>query len=275
MKKAPFLITCFSIIAATSFAADLKEHDPNPEEVRVVPMPRTSEPDEVEMRIVFPENGQIKVEQPVTIQMRLEGFPLGIDTEMPREHEIFNDPDGQSVRVVIDNRPHFSENEAFIDALDDYEEYYEEDMEFDIPFDLTPGMHVMRTFLVRSFNESLKCPKCVAVRTFYYKTKAPTYDVDLTLPYLTYNEPQGKYHYNPSKPLLLDFLIKNCQLSRDGYKVRLTLDGKDKRILTTWAPYYVYGLSKGNHTFKLELLDKENQLVPGIFNTVERVVTLE
>lgn len=275
MRKTTAITVLLGLTTLTCFAAELQEQHPNPEEIRVVPMSRSPEPDEVEMTIIFPENGQVKVNQPITVQMRLEGFPLGVDTEMPRENEIFNDPEGQSVRITIDNRPHFSENEAFIDALDDYEEYYEEDMEFDIPFDLEPGMHVMRAILVRSFNESLKCEKCFAVRTFYYQSKAPAYDVDLTMPYITYNEPQGKYHYNPATPLLLDFYITNCQLSKDGYKVRLTIDGADKRILVSWNPYYVYGLTKGNHTFKLELLDPNNNLVPGAFNTVERVIMLE
>ncbi len=275
IKKPVAIQVLFSLAVVSCFGAELTEQHPNLEEIRVVPMPRSIEPDEVQVTIVFPETGQVKVELPITVQMRLEGFPLGVDTEMPRENEIFNDPAGQSVRVVIDNFPHFSENEAFVDALDDYEEYYDEDLEFDIPFKLTPGMHVMRTFLVRSFNESLKCEKCTAVRTFSYQSQAPAYDVDLTLPYLTYNEPQGKYHYNPSMPLLLDFLIKNCQLSKDGYKVRLTIDGKEKRILTSWAPFYVYGLAKGNHTFKLELLDPDNSLTPGLFSTAERTITLE
>ncbi|MES2344953.1 MAG: hypothetical protein V4494_03330 [Chlamydiota bacterium] len=274
MSKMRALI--LSICATTTcFSAEINNQTPNPEELRVVPMRRSPEADEVEMTIVYPKENEVKTSQPLNLQMRLEGFPLGIDSELPREHEIFNDPQGQCVRVAIDNRPHFSENEAFIDALDDYEEYYEEDMEFKVPFNLEPGMHIMRTFLVRSFGECLKCERCFAVRTFYVQSKTPTLDIDLTQPYLTYNEPQGKYHFNPSMPLLLDFYLTNCQLSKDGYKVRLTVDGKDKRVLYSWVPYYLYGLSKGNHTIKLELIDPENHTVPGLFNTIERTVILE
>jgi hypothetical protein len=70
--------------------------------------------------------------------------------------------------------------------------------------------------------------------------------------------------------VLLDFYITNCQLSKDGYKVRLTIDGSDQRILTNWVPYYLYGLSKGKHRIKLELLDEKNKVVPGAYATVER-----
>lgn len=262
-------------LTATCFAAELEEQTPNPKEIRVVPMRRSPEPDEVQMTLIYPKQNEIKSSQPLSIQMRIEGFALGVDSELPRENEIYNDPNGQAVRITIDNRPYFSENEAFIDALDDYEEYYEEDLEFDVPFKLEPGMHIMRTFLVRSFNECLKCEKCFSVRTFFVDSKSSFIDMDLNAPYLTYNEPQGKYHYNPEKPLLLDFYLTNCQLSKDGYKIRLTMDGTDKRILTSWVPYYIYDLSRGNHTIKLELIDAENRLVPGIFNTVERTITLE
>lgn len=264
-----------SLAATSGFAAELEEQKPNSEEIRVVPMRRSPEPDEVATTIIYPREGEVKTDQPISVQMRLEGFPLGVDSELPRENEIYNDPKGQAVRITIDTHSYFSENEAFVDALDDYEEYYEEDLEFDIPLNLEPGMHIMRMFLIRSFNECLKCEKCFAVRTFYVGSKTPTLDVDLKKPYITYNEPQGKYHYDPSTPLLLDFYITNCQLSKDGYKVRLTVDGSDKRILTNWVPYYIYDLKKGNHTIKLELIDPENNLVPGLFNCAERTITLE
>jgi hypothetical protein len=269
------ILALFTCVTTACFAAELTEQTPNPEELRVVPMRRSPEADEVEMTIVYPKEYELKTNQPLNLQVRLEGFPLGIDSELPREKEIFNDPKGQCLRIAIDNRPHFSENEAFIDALDDYEEYYEEDMQFKLPYNLEPGMHIMRSFLVRSFNECLKCEKCFAVRTFYVQSKTPILNVDLSQPYLTYNEPQGKYHYDPATPLLLDFYLTNCQLSKDGYKVRMTVDGKDKRVLYSWVPYYVYGFTKGSHTIKLELIDQENNVVPGPFNTVERTITLE
>lgn len=262
-------------IASTCFAAEMQEHAPNLSNIRVVPMKRSPEGDEVTVTIVFPEDQEIKTEQPITMQMRLEGFPLGVDTDLPRKHEIYNDSEGQSVHIFIDDQPYFVENRAFIDALDDYEEYYEEDLEFKIPFKLAPGRHVIRTILARSFGESLKGDRSFNVRTFYFQSKSPTTNTDLSGPYLTYNEPQGKYRYNPKTPLLLDFYITNCQLSKDGYKVRMTIDGSEKRILSNWVPFYIYDLPKGTHTIRLELLDETNKLVPGSFNNVERTITLE
>ncbi|NDB85948.1 MAG: hypothetical protein EB127_25100 [Alphaproteobacteria bacterium] len=64
-------------------------------------------------------------------------------------------------------------------------------------------------------------------------------------------------------------------MSVDGYKVKLTIDGKIQRTLTSWKPYYIYGLKKGKHTFKLELLDPSNKVVPGSFNTVEKTIVIK
>jgi hypothetical protein len=258
----------FMLFSLSCFAAKLQDQHPNTSEVRVVPMHRTQEPDNVSSVLQFPENGEYMKSQPISIQMRLEGYSLGTNSYFPRESEIWNDPKGQSVHVVIDNHPYFAINEAMVDTLDDFQIDYEQLLEFSIPFNLEPGPHTVRVFPVRSFNESLKGDKAFAADTFYFKTKNKTPQVDLSQPYLTFNEPQGEYDATPVQPILLDFYITNCELSQDGYKVRATVDGKTSRILTQWTPYYLYGLDKGKHTVRLQLLDPENNAVPGAFNDI-------
>ncbi len=135
-------------------------------------------------------------------------------------------------------------------------------------------MHILRAFPCRSFGESLKCDKCHIAMPFYYQDKKPTLDVDLSAPYLTYNEPQGTFE-DPSQPILLDFYISNCTLSKDGYKVRITIDDGNQRFLYGWGPYYIYGLKPGTHRIQLELIDPQNEQVPGIFNDVTRTFTIE
>jgi hypothetical protein len=265
-----------TLILSSTFlhCAQLEEHAPNLGPIRVIPVDPTPEPDHVETHLSFPEDNALKNSEPVAIQMRLEGYPIGTDSQFPREKEIFNDPEGQSLHIFIDNRPYFSANEALIDALDDNEVYFDQTVDIDIPFKLEKGMHVIRVFPVRSFNESLKGDKCFAASIFYYKTKTDNLDVNLSKPFITYNEPQGDYDFHPSVPILLDFYVTNCQLSRDGYKVRLTIDGTTKRTLSQWVPYYIYGLQKGSHTIRLELLDRQNNLVPGLFNNIERTIKI-
>ena len=54
--------------------------------------------------------------------------------------------------------------------------------------------------------------------------------------------------------------------------MRLTVDGKVHRTLTSWQPYYIYGLQKGKHTIRLELVDASGKVVAGPFNDVQRTI---
>jgi hypothetical protein len=243
-------------------------------EVRLVPVTRTPEPDHVEIEIAYPRQGEVKGGR-AEVQLRLDGFPLGVKSDFPRSSEIYNNPRGQALHVVVDNRPYFSKYVAFVSVLEDFENYYEQKLEFDLQRDLEPGMHVIRVFPVRSFNESLKGDGCFKARVFYVQSREKKLDVDLNGPYLTYNEPQGSFRYSPKRPILLDFYLTNCQLSEDGYKVRLSIDGRVEETIHQWVPFYIYGLKSGSHTVRLELLDSENKIVPGLFNDVQRTIEIQ
>lgn len=265
------LTTLFCLLFyANSNAAEFEPHKPNVGEIRIVPVDPTPEPNNLMLRVVFPEDHQMQTKLPIQLQMRLEGYPVGVDSDFPREKEIFNDPEGQAVHIIIDDQPYIQINDSFVDSLDDNEIYYDQTLSTKITANLKPGMHIIRAFLVRSYNESLKGEGCFISSVFYYKTKDSMAGVDLNQPYLTYNEPQGDYDYEVNTPILLDFYITNCQLSKDGYKVRLTVDGGNQRIITQWTPYYIYGLSKGTHTVRLELLNPQNNHVKGLFNDVQK-----
>lgn len=271
-----------SLIASSLFCMTLaragvefKELQPNPNDIQIVPVERSPEPNQTRLFIQYPNNGEIEKELPIDVETRIDWFPLGLDSgDFPRRKEVQNSEEGQCLRVFIDNFHFFPINEALFDALDDHDEFFDQISEFKIPFKLSPGMHILRVFPCRSFGESLKNPKSSAAITFYYQEKEPTMDVDLTKPYLTYNEPQGTFT-DSTKPILLDFYINNCTLSKDGYKIRVTIDGTNQRFLYDWVPYYIYGLGKGTHTLRLELINPQNELQPGVFNHVSRTFTIE
>lgn len=260
---------------ASEVAAQMQPPAPNPSPIRVVPVRPTPEGDRVTVNIVFPSEGELVDKNKVNGQIRIEGFPLGTKSDFPRAKEIYNSRIGQSLHVFIDNQPYFVENNSIIDAFYDNQLYYNLTVTFQVPFSLKPGMHVMRVFPARSFGESLKGDKCYKTLVFYYKSKKNDYTFDANAPCLTYNEPQGQIPYDADSPILLDFYLVNCELSRDGYKVRLSVDGTVQRILMLWVPYYVYGLSKGTHHVRLELLDRNNDPVPGPFNDTQREIILQ
>ena len=263
------------LVCSAIEAAEFKENKANPGELRVVPMDPTPEPVHVRTIVYFPRDYSMETDQPVNFQVKIEGYPLQIESDFERRKDLQNDPKGQALRVIVDNLPPFSMHQSVVDNLDDSENYYDLTLNQDLPFHFKPGQHIIRIFPIRTFGEALKDPGSYSATVFYYKSKDPTQDVDLDKPYMTYNEPQGSYKYREGKPILLDFLLAHCQLSKDGYKVRLTIDGKDTRVLTQWVPYYIYGLKTGEHRIRLELLNPRNVKVPGAFNDVEKKFTIK
>ena len=276
MKKPPMnmvlLAASFSLMTLPIFSADMEDQTINETGIQIVAVSPTPEPEEVELNIVYPPNGYMDDNLPIRFEARIDGFPVRTDSQFDRAKEIAVNPNGQSLHVIIDDKDYFEAYEALFDALDNHDLYYNEKVDFTPPFKLSPGKHYIRIMPTRSYGESLKGQGCFVAQVFYYKNKDDKIKMNLKKPFLTYNEPQGTYPAR--KPVLLDFYVSNCVLSKDGYKVRLTLDGKIKRNIYTWTPYYIYGLAKGSHTLKLELIDPTNHVVPGVFNTVEKTIDI-
>lgn len=242
--------------------------------VRTLPMTRTPESSTVVLKIVLPKDGAV-LGTPVWVQFRIDGFALGASSQFERASEVAVSKMGQTVHVVVDDHPYFPVNEPAIDPFDESGNYYDTSYKFEIPYRLGKGMHTLRIFSARSFGESLKEENTYSAIQFYVGDQEQNLNVDLGAPYLTYNEPSSHLPLKAGKPILLDFYLSNVELSPDGYKVRLTIDGKINRIITFWQPYYIYGLKAGRHTIRLELIDSDNKLVPGPFNDVSQVIHLQ
>jgi hypothetical protein len=239
-------------------------------DIRVVSVERTPEPDSVDIKIAYPRENEIETDNPILIQVRLETYALGVYSDFPRGREIRDSKQGQALHFIVDGRPYISINEA-IDEMSESEEIdFDQTINTRLPYKLPQGEHVLRIFPVRSYDECLKGPMAFQAASFYVGKETPALNVDLSKPYLTYNQPQGEFDIK--KPILLDFFLSNTQLSKDGYKVRLTIDGSDKRILTEWNPYYIYGLKHGSHTIRLELLDPSGSVIKPLFDDLQRTI---
>ena len=235
---------------------------------------RTPEPDTALLVIAIPKGGEV-LGTPVWVQFRIDGYSLGTSSQFERASEIAGTEMGQTVHVVIDNHPYFPVNAEPIAPFEEGGFYYQMSYKFEIPFRLKEGMHTIRMFPARSFGESLKGERTFAAMNFFVDSRKENPNIDLSQPYLTYNEPSAQMDYVEGKPILLDFYLTNVELSPDGYKVRLTIDGKVNRMLTSWQPFYLSGLKAGSHKIRLELLDGQNKLVPGFFNDVTQSITVQ
>jgi len=245
------------------------------EQIRVLPVPRTPESNTVVLALAVPKPGDVKMSNPVWLQFRLDGYPLGAGSPSDRVNEVSISKMGQTLHVIIDDRPYFAVNEPSIDPFNENGYYYDTSYKFEIPYTLSEGLHTIRAFPARSYGESLKHENAFQSSYFYIGNKNNNSDLDLSEPYITYNEPGTQITLTEKKPVLLDFYVSNCELSSDGYKVRLIIDGKIKRTLTSWQPYYIYGLTKGKHTIRLELLNPQNDVMKGPFNDTERTIRVQ
>lgn len=264
-----------NVLLATFFlaVAAVKTPEASSSNIELVPVSRTPESNTTALKIAIPKPGQV-VGTPTWVQFRIEGFSLGSASQFERASEVVETNMGQTVHVIIDDEPYFPINEPALDPFDQNGDYYDMSYKFKIPYRLSSGLHTIRMFPARSFGESLKGDNTFVAMNFYVGSEKNTSKVDLSGPYLTYNEPSNMLPLTADKPVLLDFYVTNAELSNNGYKVRLTIDGKVHSTLTSWQPYYIYGLKKGSHTIRLQLLDPSEKVVPGKFNDVKQTITI-
>lgn len=245
------------------------------EPIQILPVSPTPESNTVILAVNSPKNGEVKTRNPVWIQFRLDGYPLGTNPTFDRANELAVSKKGQTVHVIIDDNPYIAVDEQPLDPFNEDGWYYDTTYKFEVPYALKNGMHVIRIFPARAFGEGLKGENAFQVTTFYIGSKEIGPEINLKKPFLTYNEPGGQIPLRAGQPVLLDFYVSNCELSSDGYKVLVTIDGKIKRTLVSWQPYYIYGLPAGKHTIRLQLMDPQGKQVSGPFNDVSRTIVVQ
>ncbi|MBP8822682.1 MAG: hypothetical protein KBH07_03455 [Flavobacteriales bacterium] len=177
------------------------------------------------------------------------GFELKAQTPDAATRGCANSKDGQHIHFILNNKPYKAEYTAgFTEKAD-------------------PGRNVVLSFLSRSYHESLKHNAAVVVNTFTMPgTSADSTAFDAAQdPTLFYSRPKGDYKQLDGDKMLLDFYLLNTDLTDKDYSVRATIDGEVWTI-NKWEAYFIEGLALGKHTVRLELVDKEGNLVPGPFN---------
>jgi hypothetical protein len=102
-------------------------------------------------------------------------------------------------------------------------------------------------------------------------------DVDPTKPLLTYSRPKGEYKGEDADPIMIDFWLSNAKLQGEGgtFRVRYSIDGGEAKFIDKWEPIWLGGWINGKHQVKLELVDKDgNLVVNGDYNSTTREITV-
>lgn len=210
---------------------------------------------DAQLSIVTPPSGADLAEGKNKFQFEVGNYTLGQQTEGAADNGLANSGKGQHIHLILNNGPYSAH----------YEPEFMKELEAD--------HYVMLAFLARSYHESVKAPGAAVIQQFVVGQPENYKEADLTKPHMFYSRPKGTYKGADTEKLLLDFYLANCDLSPEGNKVRATINGVEFTF-TKWVPYIIEGLPKGEITIKLELLDKDGNLVESPFNPVERTVTL-
>lgn len=190
-------------------------------------------------------------------------YELGAQTEDAATRGIANSGKGQHIHYIVNNGPYAAHYMA------------------DVPDQLEGGYYVVLAFLSRSYHESVKSEGAYFVEGIWVgdegvlgESIGEVEEFDPDEPNLFYSRPKGTYKGADAEKVMLDFYLLNTTLSPDGNKVKANINEKEFMI-EEWAPYYIEGLPMGESTIKLELIDAEGNAMNGLFNSVERTITLK
>jgi hypothetical protein len=194
----------------------------------------------------------------VNFKFKVDNFELGTQTPGAEHRKCANSEEGQHIHYILNNEP--------------YTAHYEPAVAKQLP----EGKHLLLAFLSRSYHESIKTNSAYLLEQINVGNAAHIPDYNLKGQHLFYSRPKGDYEGEDIEHLLVDFYLVNTSISEKGNKVRLVIDGNTEFLLTRWVPYKVTGLSPGEHTFRIQLIDNAGLLVPGPFNdSGDRKITLK
>ena len=180
----------------------------------------------------------------------IENYDLGVQTSKNFDYQLANSAKGQHIHFIVNNGPYSAH------YTDSFSKGFEKES------------NVILAFLSRSYHESVKN------KDAYILTQVGESDIDLENEFLFYSRPKGTYKGADTENLLLDFYLVNTEISKNGNKVRATIQDTEF-IIDEWAPYYIEGLPKGEINIKLELIDSSGNLIKTPFNPSIRNVILE
>lgn len=188
--------------------------------------------------------------------LRGDTYKLGLQSADVDSKMCANSGKGQHIHLIVNNAPYAAKyvNQFTHDIID--------------------GEHHILAFLSRSYHESIKSNGANIALKVDVKDKSITNTEPIKDPMLFYSRPKGTYVGNDTKNLMLDFFIKNINLSETGYKVKADINGTETMI-TKWQPYYLNGLPMGQNTITLTLVDKDGNKVDAPLNPVTRTFTLK
>ena len=235
---------------AEPVAEEVRAAEPHVEPVRkaeraVKPPTNTGAPIQagqpVRVVVESPKEGEVVPWETVDVFVRTENYAVG--------------DGGNRLHVIVDNGSPIEHASALKPV---------------VLHGLAPGAHVLRTYAVKPDGKMLADPGARARVNFYVRRKDFSNFQPEDHPYLTVNLPKaGAAFPDADGKVWLDFHAHNVTLSKEGYRVRFSLDGVET-TLPSGEPHAWTGLAEGRHRLVVELIDEEGDQVSEFFARVER-----
>ncbi len=221
-------------------------------ELKLVPFEVTEKIEAAELSLTSSE----KKDSNYAFAYAVKNYELKSQTQQTQHQHCANSSKGQHIHFIVNNSPYKAK----------YESEFDETLE--------SGTNVVLAFLSRSYHLSVKNTKAFDLSVIE-NDDVKSFDFDSDAQHLFYSRPKGVYKTEDAKHILLDFYLLNTQLSENGNKVQVIIDGQEF-FITKWMPYLIEGLSAGEHTISIKLIDKDNNFIDGPFNdSGERVISIE
>lgn len=245
------------------------------------------------LKIAEPKAGATVTSSTVKVKLDISGDLKGYKPHKDPETQM-----GNHIHVILDNQP--------------YEAYYDLGQEFELR-NVADGEHTLRVFPSRPWHESYKNAGAFQMVKFTVKNggadaaKPATTNsgtpmsnvnsnantkpvsegkdmqpstagaVDTLNPLLTYSRPKGEYKGAEADTIMIDFFLANAKLVSDGgeHRVRYSVDGGEAKFIDKWEPIWLSGWTNGKHSIKLELVDKDGNVIDnGGYNSTTREIVV-
>jgi hypothetical protein len=233
---------------ATAADTTATQAAPAPAEIKLTPF--SSSPDFPDAKVSFTyAKGRFA--------FNVQNYELKAQTSDAPQKMCANSKDGQHIHLIVDNEP--------------YDAVYETGFEKAVP----DGNHFILAFPSRSYHESIKSKGAAMAVRADIKGGSLGKNTPVKEPVLFYSRPKGKYVGKAeTEKVMLDFYLVNTELSPDGNKVKVLINGEKEFTLDKWEPVFIEGLPMGDNKVQLTLIDKDGAPVNAPMNPVERVFTL-
>ncbi len=236
----------------TTKTARLSEVSPPPV---IQELGKTLEKYQPKVSILNPKEDKVYDKNTIEVRLKVKDFPLFKNEKLGL---------GPHLQLILDNEPERA--------------IYSVDRPLVLE-NLTPGTHTLRVFTSKPWNESFKNNGAYAQTIFHILTDTDENKPDSNLPLLTYNLPNGTYG---AEPIMLDFYLTNAPSHLEARKnpddeiedwhIKVTVNG-ESFLVDEWKPIYLEGFKRGNNWVKLELVDREGNLIKNVFNKTIRLIT--